>query len=235
MNSTYVLIALGGVAAGFLLSWFFTRTDSIRRASQVRQLDAAIQDRERDLHRRQQEHFQEISRLDKEKREAVQAERTSAFEDGRKLGKAEGQREHIDDLGRLQIEHQKQLATARREAADEARRKAREDFEFQAKLFTVEVRPFVQITEDTEYFKKVYDIQQGYQYQLYVNKIPAFQPHVIIESTERRKEVNEKNIKELVAQAAQLAQAALENSLGSVGKFGRVAEAVVRRLPRKGG
>ena len=48
MNSTYVLIALGGLAGGVFGCWLVMRSIAIRYANQIRQLEASVQDLQRE-------------------------------------------------------------------------------------------------------------------------------------------------------------------------------------------
>ena len=128
------------------------------------------------------------------------------------------------------------LRDACKRSADEARDQARRDFEQQAKLFSVEVQPYYEVTEVSQYFKTEYEARTGYQYQLRVNEIPAFQPHVIIESTERRKKSKDENIDRVASRAAaialDLAQGAISNLLGGASSFVKLGK-LVQRLPGK--
>ena len=70
MNSTYVLIALGGVAGGFLASWLLARALSNRQLDQIKQLEASLRDRDRESFRIDKEHREEIKRLEIEHAES---------------------------------------------------------------------------------------------------------------------------------------------------------------------
>jgi hypothetical protein len=89
----------------------------------------------------------------------------------------------------------------------------------------------------TTYFKSKYEKRIGYQYQLLVNGIPAFQPHVITESTELVVTTKDENIDKVAGQALQaaqqVAQAAIDTYLGGAGTFVKLGK-VIRRLPGAG-
>ena len=60
--------------------------------------------------------------------------------------------------------------------------------------------------------------------------IPAFQPHLLIERSETRKEVNEERIDELTKVAKQIAEGAIDMYLGANGQFAKLAMPIVKRL-----
>ena len=72
----------------------------------------------------------------------------------------------------------------------------------------------------------------GYQYQLLINGIPAFQLHVIIERSETRKEINEENVKELLGIAKQIAEGSIDLYLGANGQLAKLALPVIKRLKK---
>jgi hypothetical protein len=234
MNSTYVLIALGGVAVGFLVNWLLARAQSVRQGNQIRQVEASLKDREREAFRIEREHREEIKRLGAEHSEALKREHSEAFDQGRELGQTEGQRDHIREITTKESEFEERLRKECKRAADEAREQARMQFEQQQKLFSVEVRPYFEITEVGTYFKTKYEKRVGYQYQLLVNGIPALQPHVITESKEVVEKTKDENIDKIASQALQAAQlaaqGAIDTYLGGAGTFVRLGK-VMRRLP----
>jgi len=214
MNSTYVLIALGGVAFGVLTSWLLARAQSNRQLGQIKQLEASLRDRDRESFRNDKEHREEIKRLE--------------------IEHAESQRERIRELTSKESEFNDRLRNECKRVADDAREQARLQFEQQQKLFSVEVRPYFEINEVGTYFKTKYEKRVGYQYQLLVNGIPALQPHVITESKEVVEKTKDENIDKLANQALQaaqqVAQGVIDTYLGGPGTFVKLGK-VIRRLP----
>jgi hypothetical protein len=197
-------------------------------------LDATLQDRDRETFRNERAHREAIKQLEGEHAEALKRERGSAFEEGRKLGQTEGERERIREITTKESEFEERLRKECRRAADEARDQVRMQFEQQQKLFSVEVRPYFEISEVGTYFKTKYEKRVGYQYQLLVNGIPALQPHVITESKEVVEKTKDENIEKLANQALQaaqqVAQGAIDTYLGGAGTFVKLGKAI-RRLP----
>jgi hypothetical protein len=217
MNSTYVLIALGGVAIGFLASWLLERAQSNRQLGQIKQLEASLSDRDREGFRNDKAHREEIRQL--------------------QIEHAESQRERIRELTSKESEFNDRLRNECKRVADDAREQARMQFEQQQKLFSVEVRPYFEINEVGNYFKTKYEKRVGYQYQLLVNGIPALQPHVITESKEVVEKTKDENIDKLANQALQaaqqVAQGVIDTYLGGSGTFVKLGK-VIRRLPGTG-
>jgi hypothetical protein len=237
MNTTNVLILLVGVALGALSGWLAMRSAADRAKGQVRHMEASVEDVQREKQKTERELREEIRALASEQAEAIKTERAKAFEEGRKLGQAEGERERILELTTKQKEFDETLRSECKRVADDARDQARMQFEQQQKLFSVKVSPYVEVKEVGTYLTSKYERQIGYQYQLLVNGIPAFKPHVIVESTEFIAKTKDENIEKLADRAAQVAQqaaqGAIETFLGGAGAFVKLGK-VIRRLPGTG-
>lgn len=135
-------------------------------------------------------------------------------------------------LTRLRIEHADTLARERDQVSAEAREQARREFENQASLFSVSIRPYVRIMKDDGYFNSSFETQTGYQYQLLINGIPAFQPHIIVESTEQTKKFNDENLHTLIEQATKAAESAVALYIGKAGRHVNIVQALVERISR---
>ena len=163
-----------------------------------------------------------------------QSAKAEAYEQGRQLGKIEGNSQHLEEIIALKSEFNTKLAAEVDGAVTESRKRLTAEYELQTKLFTVQISPFVRISENKGLFSSESEVETGYQYQLLVNGIPAFQPHSIVERSEVRKEVNEENVRELVAIATDFASTAIETYLGAGGgKFAKLASVIVKKLPKK--
>jgi hypothetical protein len=237
MNSTYALVAVCGVAAGLLACWLVMRAIAIRHANQIRQLEASVQDLQREKLRVEREHREEIKRSDADHSEALKKERSASFDEGRKLGQTEGERDFIREKTVMESEFEARIRKECKRAADEAREQARMLFEQQQKLFSVVVHPYLEVNEVGTYFKTKYEKRIGYQYQLLVNGMPAFQPHVITESKEVVEKSKDENINKIAGQALQAAQLAaqgvIDTYLGGAGTFVKLGKAI-KRLPGTG-
>lgn len=140
----------------------------------------------------------QISHYDKEKEI-----REKAYEDGFEKGVASIRKDHQIELTNLHSQHRGELAVIEREAEIKGEAKARMEIETQMKAFGVKISPYIKIfkKDKTLGFKKTYISQTGYQYQLMVNGIPAFSPHIVIEHTEHYEELDNKRV-DLFAEAA---------------------------------
>jgi hypothetical protein len=191
------------------------------------ELEKAVQDAERG---RQVDRI----RLENEQHELRKSDKAKAYEEGRELGRVEQRKEHIEELTRLHQECAKKVSEEVERVASETRDKVRAEYELQSKMFSVQISPYVQITEDKGLIKSSFATEVGYQYQLLVNGIPVFQPHIIAERTEVRKEVSPERIKELATHATELATKAIETYLSGGGRaFGKLAPIIVKQLAGK--
>ena len=102
----------------------------------------------------------------------------------------------------------------------------------QGKLFDVSVRPYLKVQNSKGLFKDQDIIEAGYQYQLLVNGIPAFQPSVIVEETRRSSKVNEENVKALLQVAERAAKAAADLYLGAGASAAKLGPAIIRRITK---
>lgn len=224
-----ILVALGGVG-----TWFLIR-------SRVQQIQITCSERERELHEAQKSiHENEKCFLDKKNRidifnaDKLKEAKAVAHEEGRQLGIVEGKSQHLEKIIALKTEFSEKLVAEVDTAVTEARKRLTAEYELQTKLFTVQISPFVRIYENKRYFSSDSEVEAGYQYQLLVNGIPAFQPHSIVERSEVRKEVNEENVKELISMAKDFASNAIDTYLGAGGgKFAKLASVIVKKLPKR--
>lgn len=115
----------------------------------------------------------------------LQEARERAFEDGRSRTKAEHAHELVMRTEALHNEFTARLHEDKEKATEEAQERLRAEYEIQTKLFSVKISPYVQLLTDNGLFKNTHEAKVGYQYQLLVNGIPAFQPRVFIERHEK--------------------------------------------------
>lgn len=136
-------------------------------------------------------------------------------------------------MAELHMTHAEALVREREKVTDAVMAQARRDFEAQASLFAVAVKPYVKVLSDDGLFSSSHESQIGYQYQLLINGIPAFQPHIVIESTESTKTFNDEKLKELIKLATIAAEAAIVAYAGGPGRNISLAQAIVEKLPKK--
>ena len=138
--------------------------------------------------------------------------------------------DYLDQLAGIKRDMLAAQESQVREAVTEARDSQRAEFESQLKAFAVNVAPWVEIRDLSTVVYKRYRERSGYQYQLLVNGIPAFDPHITTLHDETRQSVDEEAV---VRMATQAAQAVLDTYSGASQIF-RMAAPVVRRLAGKG-
>jgi hypothetical protein len=103
--------------------------------------------------------------------------------------------------------------------------------ESQSKLsLSVVLYPFVNTVAERGMFTRESKVEVGYKYQLLVQGLPCFEPHVVVVETTQHKEINEEMIDLLKSKAAEFAQAAVEAKGGFPGAIFSVAKAVAQRV-----
>jgi hypothetical protein len=85
---------------------------------------------------------------------------------------------------------------------------------------------------DNGLFKDSYEAKIGYQYQLLVNGIPAFQPHIFIERHEKVVQVDQSVKQTLLSIAQNCAEAAVATYLGASPQFARLSPAVLEQASK---
>ena len=125
------------------------------------------------------------------------------------------------------------LQAEKEQAATEARDKQRAEYELQAKLFSVKISPYVQLLTDKGVFKDTHEAKIGYQYQLLVNGIPAFQPHIVVERHEKVQQIDQEIKKTLLSIAQTCAEAAVTTYLGASPQFAKLAPEVLEQIEKK--
>ena len=232
MNADTVLAAVFAAIAAAALTWLAFRRQAQVAEQLIQREKASVRGLEAQLHEQQRDAAAQLNRLELGCQERGKTIRASAFEEGRQLGRAESQRDHITELTAQQTTFAQRLAAERDEAARETREKTRAEFELQAKLYDVSVRPFLKIDKVKSFIREEVEVEAGYQYQLLVNGIPAFQPSIIIEERRRSSKLNEENINALLQVAERLAKTAAELYLGTGASVAKLGPAIIRRLAK---
>lgn len=220
-------ILVTGVVA-LVFSRLLLRKQEVALSQQVEEFRSL----EKQLHLRERDFLAERNQLELAHAEALKVARAQAFEEGRRLGQTEGNASKVSELSELRRELLKKAEEERTIAIAEAREKLRAEYELQSKLFTVKISPYVCIREDRRLLGQQYETVSGYQYQLLVNGIPAFSPHVVAEQTETKKSINPEVERLLIQSAERAADAAITLYLGGNSQFAKLAEPILKRLPR---
>jgi hypothetical protein len=181
------------------------------------QLDSAIlkyRDLEKSIHTNETRFLEDKNHLQINYHTEQRAAREKSFQEGVEHGRAEREKDHIIEITNLRAEHREKIAFEREEASKSAREILRSEFETQTKMFSVVIRPYVKIEKDTGIIFDSHKSFTGYQYQLLVNGIPAFQPHIVIENSEDLKVVDKDVVKSLLKIAESAANVAANTYLG---------------------
>jgi hypothetical protein len=182
---------------------------------------------EKQVHLKEMEFLGERNGLIAAHADAISAAQALAFEDGRKQGQTEQELVCARQLADQRSEFSTRLETERNTAIAEAREKQRAEYELQQKLFSVKISPYVQLLTDEGWISDSHEAKVGYQYQLLVNGIPAFQPHVIVERHEKIEKVDQAVKTSLLSLAQGCAEAAAATYLGVSPQFAKLAPGVV--------
>lgn len=240
-TSAIAMLAVLVVAAVGTAAWHLARRQVLVEAESC---SARIRELEKEVHLRERAHLERCNKADEDHRSALDdlrrqfatelvAERASAYASGREQGLAEQRARHTEELTNLRLAMVGKHEQERDAAVNDARERLRAEYELQTKLFSVKIAPYVEIREIGSLLSKSQEASTGYQYQLLVNGIPAFSPHVVIEQKETRKEVNEEMVGKLVDVASRIAEQAIQVYLGGNSQFAKLASPILRRLPGK--
>lgn len=163
----------------------------------------------------------------------LRTETDAAFKEGRESGRADREKEHQLDLVNMKLEYSGSLTKEREAAANDAVRKVRAEFELQTKMFSVSIRPYVRVVENKGIIYDDFETESGYQYQLLVNGIPAFKPHIIVESNAKSRDFKEENLQMLLGEARKAAEVAVNLYMGGSGNYVKYAPDLIERLTKK--
>lgn len=231
MNQIFV-ITLISVALTAVIAFLLWNRVYDRQAKELAKQIEAKRELEKKIHIQEREFLAERNRIEIEKSEMFRTVQADAFEKGRQQGIVENNANHISELATKRSEFLKKIDEERESATLEAREKLRAEYELQLKLFTVKITPYVSITENKGLIRNKFETVAGYQYQLLVNGIPAFSPHLVQEHTEVKQSLNPEVEKALIKTAQRAADAAINMYLGGNGQFAKLATPIIKRLPR---
>jgi hypothetical protein len=232
MDLSIVVAALASAIVTSLVALVLWRNASTKAQQiQLAQVNA-VQQLEKQILLQEREFLAERNRTENTHAEALRSAKTAAFEEGRQLGATERNAAHINEVTELRSTLVKKFEADREAAVAEAREKLRAEYEHQTKLFSVKISPYVSVKEDKRLIGHQYETATGYQYQLLVNGIPAFAPHVVAEQTEVKKAINPEVEKLLLQSAQRAADEAIKLYLGGSTQFAKLADPIFRRLPK---
>lgn len=225
MESTTIAIVSSFITAVLLGAWFkyFLRVRDAELSCNL----AALNQKEKDMHVLEMNYLAKQKEIELKQAEILAAERLASFNEGKDYA----QNDHSLNLARALAEQKSEfsdrLAQEKERAAEAARNKVKAEFELQAKLFSIKISPYAQILTDKGVIWDDHETKVGYQYQLLINGIPAFQPHIVVERHEKVKEIDPNLKQALIKTASQCAEAALKTYLGVNPQFGELAPPIV--------
>lgn len=182
--------------------------------TRIRELDSQANDHQKSFHRLEAEHLKARNTLEIEHHEFSKKIKEQHYAEGYEHGIAASKKDHLVEITNIRSAHREELAKRESEAEQKGRSIAKMEHEAQVKAFGVEIRPYVRIEKDVGIIKDEHKSYTGYQYQLLVNGIPAFQPHVVIEHTQEFKEVDKQTLSELLKLAHKAADLAASAYMG---------------------
>jgi hypothetical protein len=213
------IAALTGAAIGsavlvtIVLSFFYTKKTSVA-AMRIAALEANANEHQKEIHRLEAAHLKAKNDHELEHHSLAYRAREEHYTEGFQHGVASSQKDHLIEITNLRATHREELAEREAQAEKHGRAVAKLEHEAQVKAFGVEIRPYVKIEKDVGVIWDRHKSYTGYQYQLLVNGIPAFQPHVVVEHSEEIKEVDKQMVADLVKLAHKAADAAAKVYLG---------------------
>jgi hypothetical protein len=232
MDFDLLLPAIGATLSTSLVGLALWRRAAARQAQLIEEQRKSMQQLEKQIHLKERDFLAERNQLEIAHADNIRSARAAAFEDGRKSGLTEASAVHMNELSSQRQELLSKFETEREQAVTDVRDKVRAEYELQTKLFSVKISPYVCVREDKGILRNSYETAAGYQYQLLVNGIPAFAPHVVTEHTEIKKEVNPEVERLLIQTAERAADAAISLYLGGSPQFARLAEPIIKRIPK---
>jgi predicted ATP-dependent protease len=223
-----VTAVLGAGVLGALV-WWIARSKFARKLAE---LEATVRELQKDLFHKDREYLAKVNELEQAQAAALRDARASASEEGRQQGMRERDASCRSELDEQRRALKKRCEGEVEQAKAATREQMRNEYELQTKLFSVKISPYVCVRATGTLLNKHVEAETGYQYQLLVNGIPAFAPHIIVENSETRKELNAEVEKLLLGSAQRAASAAIDAYLGGSRQFAKLAEPIIKRLPR---
>lgn len=203
-----VILLLLFAGLGASVSWLFFRYKNETIHTKLHQAIGAIRNLEKNQFLREQEFRQEQHKNALSHMDAISSVQDEYFKKGFERGMQE-------NTSHIKSQYEDIIRSERDKSANEAREKCRAEYELQSKLFNISIKPYIRISTENSFWKKRHNSKIGYQFQLLVNGIPAFQPHIVIENENLHEEVNDKMIELLINNARKLAESAIQAYIGN--------------------
>jgi hypothetical protein len=182
-------------------------------------------------------------------RVAHERELAVAVEKAFRAGEATNIRVHADEIVDLRKEQQADIEKMLRDSRDyldaqrkalevdknEAVRTAREferlEWESRAKAFSVQISPFVRVTEERTLMTTIHVVESGFEHQLMVHGVPAFEPHQTVSNREVHKGQSE-HLDALVSAAIEVAKGLASGKVGPMGTLVTMGNPIKRFISK---
>lgn len=222
-----VLIALVFFCVGFFLRY--------RQLFDIRQqlgqhLERANQ-AEKYIHIKEMEFIDEKNKNNVEHSDALNHARAMSFEDGRRHERANAELELSKKISDQRKELEERFRNEKEAEIKEFSDRIRAEYELRTKIFSIVVSPYLFKSDISGFFSSKAEVRVGYQYQLFVNGVPAFSPHVIVERSEMCEKYDEDVRRKFLDVAFSMAQVVVETYLGRGG--GLLGPAVIKEVGKK--
>ena len=186
--------------------------------SQKEELLSKVRELEKSIHVSEVGNLASKNQLKQSHHDEADEIRKKARQDGFEEGVASIRKDHQIEIVDLRSQHREELFKIEREAEARGEEKARIEIEAQVKAFSIKISPYIKIEKQGSIVSKTNISEIGYQYQLMINGIPAFQPHIVIERVEKSKEIDQAALKTLIDAAVDLSTQAAEIYLSGAAK-----------------
>lgn len=231
MESSIFIVLATAISVACIGFFIHRRTGNEFETRLRAQLEKA-NEAERKTHLSEMDYLAERKKSTIEHAAELEKVRLLSFDEGKKRGLEESQLQMTMKLAEQKEVFLAQLHSEKERAAKEARDLERAEYELQAKLFSVKISPFVQLITNKGFVYDDFESKVGYQYQLLINGIPAFQPHVVVERHEKVKEFDQAIKQTLLKVAQGCAEAALSTYLGANPQFAKISPPVLETVEK---
>jgi|SRR6185312_4458366 len=229
---SYIALVLAFIAGSFLTAIYF-RSEKKGMSKKLDESEEKFRSLDKVRYEIEASKLRDRNDSDAKHHDEIKLVRASSYKEGLEDGKVSCQKDHQMDVININSRHKDEIAKARVEAESEGRRIAAIEHESRVKAFSISIHPYVRIEKDEGIIVDDYRCEMGYQYQLLVNGVPAFQPHVVVEQIEEHKKVDKEMVKEFANMAAKLAKEAVDSYLTGVsGTAVKVGGEIVRNVKK---
>jgi hypothetical protein len=226
-----LIYASAGFISALLVSFliFTQRERSLRQREN--QLTERCMSLEKDIHLKESGFLEEKNTIKVSHYSEIKEAREIGYKEGFEIGKIEREKDYQIELLRVDSENKEKIAKECEAAIKAARDICKAEYEQQGKMYSVVIKPYLKIEKDKGIIWDEYKSYTGYQYQLLVNGIPAFQPHVVIEKSEELKEVDEKTKERLHNFAIKAVDSAINTYLPGASASALMRGEIIEHLP----